>query len=224
MRYLLWWCAGGLLAAEPNDTLDRLLLANRVRADLAREQAAHQAEVQRLEALRAAVEAAIARHEEERQAAEVRTAAAAPRTVIPGDAVDAALAPAVDALEAALAPVAAALPPGTLPPAAPAGAGLQARFDAAVLRLEAAERAAATVAVSVVTGTRPDGTALAVKPLRIGGTARWWLSLDGQQAGVASGVSLQPEPALRPAIAAAIAQAEGRDAPGIVTLPVEVAP
>lgn len=224
--FLLPLLALPLLAVEPTATLDRFLLANRLRTDQARERASHVAERQRLEALVAATEAATARADQESQAAEdraadlVRQAGQMPSVTD----LDQALATAVDQLEVVLGAVARHLPPGTLPPAAPAGAVPTIRSDAAVARLEAAERAAATVSVAVVTGRWDDGTAQAVKVLRVGGSASWWLALDGRHAGLTTlaedgTVHLHPRPEALAAITAAVAQAEGREAPGVVLLP-----
>lgn len=228
MKHFLPFLATLVMAAEPQDTLDRLLLANRLRADLAREQAALQTDLLRLDALRSATEAATAQTRAETEAAEHRAAALAQHQA-PVEDLDVALTQAADRLDATLTPVIARLPPGTVPPAAPAGAAPVARLDAAVLRLDAAERAATTVAVSVVTGRLPNGTAQAVKLLRLGGSAPWWIGLDGRTAGHATQAEdgtlhLHPASGQVVAIAAAVAQAEGREAPTVVLLSREVRP
>ena len=213
-------------AAEPAATIDRFLLAHRLRTEQAQELAAHTAERQRLEALVAATHAVTARTQQEAAQAEERLAAVTRRQATTPD---------IAALEQVLAAAVAGLESGVveatrhLPPAAPAGAAVTTRIDAAILRLEAAERAATTVAVSVVTGRLADGTTQAVKVLRVGGTARWWVALDGRRAGLVhpaadGSLGLQPEEGTTSTIAAALAQAEGREAPGLVVLPSGVQP
>jgi hypothetical protein len=222
--------AAALAAVEPAPsaaaTLDGLRAANAVRAELAREHAAWTGERQRLEALIGATAAEAERLQREADEAEVRRDQAVAQLAALGsgselDALRLRLGEAGEALAASLAALARTLPPGAVP--APAVRGGEAGFEAAVRALEAAERAAATVAVEVVTGTR-DGRAEAVKLLRVAGAAAWWASLDGSAAGTVAvrdgAVHLAAgTPEARQAILAAIAQAEGRAQPGIVLLP-----
>lgn len=221
--FMLLSCAALLVAADPAAaTLDELRAANAARAELARETAAWQAEEQRLSALIAAT-----RHEAERlaraaTAAEAEQAAAAQRlAALDGAAVAEALRDRLAIAGAAaaqrLAALAATLPPGIVQPGDDQG------FDAVARALDAAERAAAAVAVEVVTGTR-DGRTEAVKLLRVAGAAAWWVALDGSAAGTAARregalhLTAVPGPP-GDAIRAALAQAEGRAQPGIVVLP-----
>lgn len=204
--------------------LEELRAANQARADLAREESAWRSESQRLAALVAATRAETSRLERDATAAETARDAARDRLAALGtssdlDALRARLSEAGDRLAAQLAAATRAMPPGVLP-ANPSGDG---SFDAAVRALEAAERAATSVAIEVVTGQR-DGRPQAVKMLRVAGAAAWWIALDGSAAGpvriVDGVVTLAPAGAEdRAAIAAALNQAEGRSQPGLVLLP-----
>lgn len=205
--------------------LEQLRAANQVRRDQAREAAAWTQERQRLEALIAATKADTARSERDALAAEnARDAARQRVAALAGssdlEALRARLVQAGVRWNAVLAQLAATLPPGVVPPARAEDDA----FDAGVKALDAAERAAGGVAVEVVTGTR-DGQPAAVKMLRIAGAAAWWVALDGSAAGTVmvkngalelQAISGEPE---RLAIAAALAQAEGRSGPTVVLLP-----
>lgn len=222
MRILLLFTVAVLLAAADPATavLDELQAANRARADLAREEAAWTAERQRLAALIAATAADTARLEREASSAETRRDAARAAIAALGSATD------LDALRSRLAEAGASaagrlrafatsLPPGVI------ALGDDTGFDAVARVLEGAERAAATVTVEVVTGTR-DGRGEAVKLLRVAGAAAWWVSLDGRAAGTAlmrDGTLTLTVAAEADAIRQALAQAEGRGQPGIVVLP-----
>lgn len=217
-------------AAEPSparEALDQAQAAHALRVEAAREAAAWAGERQRLEALIAATVAETQRLEREVEAAEQTRRAAEARLAALGDGADLEilrqrLADGGAALAAALSELSRRLPPGAVAPSASGGG--EAAFDAAVRALEAAERAAGTVAVEVVTGERA-GQPEAVKVLRVGGAAAWWLALDGRSAGVLRWGGARPElvpatePAVLAAIAAAIAQVEGRQTPAIVLLP-----
>ena len=221
---------GGLVsAAEPVDSataaLEQIRTANQVRREIAREAAAWTQERQRLEALIAATKADTARSERDALAAEnARDAARQRVAALAGssdlEALRARLAQAGVRWNAVLAQLAATLPPGVVPQARAEDDA----FDAGVKALDAAERAAGGVAVEVVTGTR-DGQPAAVKMLRIAGAAAWWVALDGSAAGTVTvkngALELQvvPGESERLAIAAALAQAEGRSGPTVVLLP-----
>ena len=213
--------AAGLAAADPAAAvLNELQAANRARADLAREEAAWTGERQRLEALIAATTAETARLEREAVAAEVRRDAARNALAALGSAGDLEalrlrLAEAGAAAADCLRLLAATLPPGVIT------LGDDTGFDAVVRALEGAERAAATVTVEVVSGSR-DGRAEAVKLLRVAGAGAWWVSLDGQAAGTAAmrdGKLVLTRAVEAEAIRQALGQAEGRGQPSIVVLP-----
>ncbi len=213
--------AAALAAADPAAAvLDQLQAANRARADLAREEAAWTGERQRLAALIAATAAETARLEREAAAAETRREAARSALAALGPAAEleslrVRLAEAGASAAGRLRALAAIVPPGVV------ALGDDTGFDAVARMLEAAERAAATVTVEVVTGTR-DGRAEAVKLLRVAGAAAWWVSLDGRTAGTAAmrdGTLVLSVAAGADAIRQALAQAEGRGQPAIVVLP-----
>ncbi len=131
-----------------------------------------------------------------------------------------------DRLAGALDKLAAQSLPGWIPPAtAAAAADAAQRLTAASERLTEAERRAGTAGVEVVAG-RLGGRTLAVRLLRAGGAAAWWVSLDGRQAGTASmaGGQLTLQPAATAedaeAIRKAFAVAESRAAPDWTLLPV----
>ncbi len=210
-----------LAAADPaTAVLDELQAANRARADLAREEAAWTAERQRLAALIAATAADTARQEREASSAEARRDAARAAIATLGSADDlealrTRLAEAGASAAGRLRALAATVPPGVIALSDDTG------FDAVVRVLEGAERAAATVTVEVVTGTR-DGRPEAVKLLRVAGAAAWWVSLDGRAAGTAvmrDGTLALTVAPKADAIRQALAQAEGRGQPSIVVLP-----
>ena len=210
-----------LAAADPAATvIDELQAANRARAELAREAAAWTGERQRLEALITATAAETARLEREAAAAEARRDAARIALEAFGlaselETLRVRLAEAGASAVTRLRALAATLPPGVV------ALGDDTGFDAAVRALEGAERAAATVTVEVVTGSR-DGRSEAVKLLRVAGAAAWWVSLDGRSAGTAAmrdgALVLTPAPEAD-AIRQALAQADGRSQPTIVVLP-----
>jgi hypothetical protein len=207
--------------------LEHLHAANQARSDWAKEEAAWNLERQRLQALLEAtridtahVEHEASRAEAARDAARTRLASLGSRNDL--DAVRSQLTEAGDHLSTRLAALAATLPPGVIP--AVSGTGDEGTFDAAVRALEAAERSAGVLMVDVVTGQR-NGMPEAVKMLRVGGAAAWWVSLDGTAAGIvridAGKVILlaAPDEVGRNAIMTALAQAEGRSPPAVILLP-----
>lgn len=208
--------------------LEQLRAANVARAELAREEAAWKAERERLHAAIAATRAEVARLERDAADAEAVRDDARNRLAAIGDTSDLAtvrtrLGEAGVKLRNALAALAATVPPGviTLPADDLAGEDL---FDASVRALDAAERAAGTLGVEVVSGTR-DGQGEAVKLLRVAGAVAWWVSLDGKAAGIARVVAgklvldAAADEGTRLDITAALAQAEGRAHPTVLLLP-----
>lgn len=217
-------------AADAGDAavaMEQLRAANLARAALATEESAWKQERDRLLAALAATRAELARLERDATAAEAARDAARTRLAMLGtssdlDAMRERLGQAGITLAARLTDLARSLPPGVIV-TPEAGLTGDAAFDAAVRMLDAAERAAGTLTVEVVTGDR-GGQAEAVKLLRVAGAGAWWVALDGSAAGtarVADGrltLTASDEPG-RIAIATALAQAEGRVQPAIVLLP-----
>jgi hypothetical protein len=212
--------------------LENLRAANVARADLATAENAWRLERERLQAVIAATRAEATRLERDATAAETRRdqATAEIATLNATDELDALrrrLGDAAVRLRSALASLARTMPPGTIAIPTEEGPG-DVAFDAAIRALDATERAANSVAVEVVSGTRA-GQPEAVKLLRVAGAAAWWVSLDGTAAGTAQqsdGVlqltAAADEPT-RQAITRALAQAEGRSQPTIVVLPTPAA-
>lgn len=208
--------------------LEQLRAANVARAELAREEAAWKTERERLHAAIAATRAEVARLERdaadsEAQRDDTRSKLAAIGSTSDLDTVRTRLGEAGAKLRSALTSLAATVPPGVIALPADDLAG-EALFDASVRALDAAERAAGTLGVEVVSGTR-DGQSEAVKLLRVAGAAAWWVSLDGKAAGiarVADGklvLDAAGDEATRLNITAALAQAEGRAHPTVLLLP-----
>jgi hypothetical protein len=116
--------------------------------------------------------------------------------------------------------LAATLPPGAV--VVPAGTGDD--LDEAVHALAQSERSAATLSIEVVPG-RIDGQEMVVKLLRASGAAAWWLAMDGRQAGVATVsdghlvLTRVSDDIDADAIRRAITITEGRQAGGIMLLP-----
>lgn len=226
--------SGAAVDSGPSDpaaaALEQLRAAGQTRTDLAREESAWTLERSRLLALIEATAAETARLEREAGSAEAVRDAARTRLSALGsgsdlEAVRNRLGEAGTVLSSTLAVVARGLPPGAVPALGEASG--EGRFDAVVRALEAAERAAGSVAVEVVTGDR-DGRPQAVKMLRIAGAAAWWVALDGSAAGVVEihdgAVRLRAADADEAAaIAGALAQAEGRQPPAVVLLPLPLA-
>ena len=230
--------APSMTAAETASTaetaaiaLEHLRAANVARAELARTEANWISERERLTAAIAATRAEVGRLERDATEAETQRDHARTRLAAIGAANDldtlrTRLDDAAKKMRTTLATLAATVPPGVIALPADDLAG-DAAFDSAVRALDAAERAAGTLAVEVVSGTRA-GQAEAVKLLRVAGAAAWWVSLDGRAAGTAQMVDgkLQLNAAAdertRLAITAALAQAEGRAQPTIILLPAPV--
>lgn len=211
--------------------LEQLRAANVARAELARTEAIWTSERERLAAAIAATRAEVGRLERDAAEAEAQRDHARTRLAAIGatsdlDTLRTRLGDAAKKLRTALALVAATVPPGVIALPTDDLAG-DAAFDSAVRALDAAERAAGTLGVEVVSGTRA-GQAEAVKLLRVAGAAAWWVSLDGRAAGTARMFDgkLQLDAAtderIRLAITAALAQAEGRAQPTIILLPAPV--
>ena len=130
-------------------------------------------------------------------------------------------------LEKALAKRAGKSLPGLVPPDRAASITEPGRrLAAGVDRLRQVRRRAKQAAVEIVSGSLENQT-IAVKMLRAGGVAAWWLSLDGKQAGPATvrdgQVILTKATKLEDvqAIQNAFAIAEGRGTPNWALLPVQ---
>lgn len=208
--------------------IEQLRATNVARAELAREEAAWKSERERLQAAIAATRAEVARLERDAADAEgqrdgARTRLAAIGATSDLDTLRMRLGEAGVKLRATLKSLTATVLPGVVAVPADDLAG-EALFDACVRALDAAERAAGTLGVEVVSGTR-DGQSEAVKLLRVAGAAAWWVSLDGKAAGsarVSDGKLLLDAAGDEPtriAITAALAQAEGRAHPTVLLLP-----
>jgi hypothetical protein len=209
-------------------TLAQLTAANAARAELARNEAAWRLERDRLLALIAAAQAEQARLEAAATAAENERDVAIATTTAMNDssrlqATSTAMAESAARMRVQLQQIAANVPPGTIATVDNQLAG-EALFDAVIHALDVSERAATTITVEVVTGQR-DGHTEAVKLLRAAGAAAWWVSLDGQNAGIAQmnagNLHLHNVPDRREqdAIRSALAQAEGRSPPALVVMP-----
>jgi len=244
-RGALWVLAGALLCpalpgaagAEPTTqpvakrVLAELRSAGRARSQLLAERQAWAARKARLELLKSTIVREAAR--QRAAAAEARKAQAALQTRRARQkarkerlvSVEAMVDSLCERLERALAGLARRSLPGLVPPdRASAITDLQRRLAAGIERLDEAARRARRPAVEVVNGTLA-GRTVAVKLLRLGGVAAWWLSLDGNlagSAGVREGqVVLQPtaDPRDTEAIRRAFDIAEGRGTPDWVILP-----
>lgn len=130
-------------------------------------------------------------------------------------------------LEKALAELAGKSLPGLVPPDRAAGITEPGRrLAAGVDRLRQVRRRAKQAAVEVVSGSLKKQT-IAVKMIRAGGVAAWWLSLDGKQAGTAAMrdgqmiLTLATRLEDTQAIQNAFAIAEGRGTPNWSLLPVQ---
>lgn len=212
--------------------LEQLRAANVARAELARAESEWRGERDRLQAAIAATNAELARLQRDATEAEGQRDRARARFTTLGeageiDALRARLGEAGIKVTSALAALARSVPPGTIAVPATGLAG-EAAFDAALRALDAGERAAGTVTVEVVSGTR-DGHPEAVKLLRIAGAVAWWVALDGSAAGTArmvdGGLRLESahDERARLDITQALAQAEGRAQPTVMFLPAPTA-
>jgi len=121
--------------------------------------------------------------------------------------------------------LAARTPPGAVPPRpSPEPRQPEARLDAAFERMEAAERRAQQIDVTVAEGEL-EGERRSVQVLRVGAAVAWWIGLEGDQAGwveVDGGelrLRLLEDADAREAIARAVRIAKGRAAPELVPLP-----
>ena len=228
-------CLTSVTAAEaesaPNTAaaaLAQLTAANAARAELAANEAKWLIERDRLLALIAATQAEQARLERAATAAETERSEAitATKALDHGNQLQAARAQVAESaarMRVQLQKLAVTLPPGTI---ATVDEKVTADdlFDAVIRAIDTSERAATTVSVEVVTGQR-DGHTEAVKLLRAAGAAAWWVSLDGQDAGIAHmnagnlHLRSSPDRQEKDAIRSALAQAEGRSPPKLVVLP-----
>jgi len=209
--------------------LEQLRAANQARTELARDVAKWQVERERLAAIVSATEAERDRLKADAEADEKKAEAARLELATLGAGSDLELVRGILTAGAAvqldqLRALATQLPPGvvSLPPAGESAVD----FDTIIKTVEAAERAAAGVAVEVVTG-RLEGKDVAVKLLRVSGAAAWWVSLEGNQAGTSfrrQGVLELTSAARdedRKAITQAVNISEGRLTPALLVLPWE---
>lgn len=222
-------------AAKPaiaEQVMEELRAAGAARAQLLRERQGGTLERKELELLKDTV-----RREAERQkaiAAEARKVEARLRKRLAKrkaqqrrlESVEAAVDAVCERLEKALAALAKRSLPGLIPPDRAAGITEPGRrLAAGVERLDEARRRTKRAGVEVVGGDL-GGRTTAVKLLRVGGAAAWWLSLDGTQAGTATlrGGRLVLRAATDAqdvsAIRKAFATAEGRGTPSWALLPV----
>jgi len=128
-------------------------------------------------------------------------------------------------LEDALDALATELPPGTIPARTEAAISADDRLQAALRRLELAEKNARSVAVELASGQLDDAER-SVELLRVGGVLAWWRSLDGQEGGVArmtdgALVLERRDPMVLADISKAADIAKGRQAPALVSLPID---
>jgi hypothetical protein len=142
------------------------------------------------------------------------------------ESVEAAVDALCERLEKALADLARRSLPGLVPPDRAAGITEPGRrLAAGVERLEEARRRTRRAGVEVVGGLLGERS-MAVRLLRAGGVAAWWMSLDGKLAGTAAVRDGQTvlravtEPPDVQAIRKAFAMAEGRETPDWALLPV----
>ncbi|HJL14178.1 MAG TPA: hypothetical protein RMH99_00910, partial [Sandaracinaceae bacterium LLY-WYZ-13_1] len=106
----------------------------------------------------------------------------------------------------------------------PAPTRFEDRYEAALDRLEQAERRLDQIEVMVVE-SRLEGEPAAVEVLRFGGASAWWRAFDGERFGVVRVVD--GEVRLEPKTGAGLAErvelafdiAKGRAAPELVVLP-----
>lgn len=115
--------------------------------------------------------------------------------------------------------------PDLIPPATkPTPTRSEDRFEAALERLDQAERRLSQVEATIIE-TQLDGETVAVEVLRFGGAAAWWRTLDGERFGtvrVESGrvqLTAQSGPGLADRVETAFAVAKGRAAPELLSLP-----
>ena len=215
----------------PDQVMAELRAANAARAELLREEQDWALEKARLELLRTTVHDEAERLGNEAEGARIEAAQlrakagilrAAQQKLELAEAMIDALA---ERLEQALDVLAGKSLPGLVPPDTAAGiTDPGKRLAAGVQRLHMAEQQARKTGIELVTGNL-GGRQLTVKLLRIGGTAAWWIALDGSQAGTASVrdgklvLSTAQTPRDLEAIRKAFAVAEGRRAPDWALLP-----
>ena len=206
--------------------LEDLRAANVARSALAGESAAWSAERERLEAALDALQADGRRLAREADAAEAMRDRAVQDLAALGaggdlEPVQAILAASAARVRERLTALARELPPGAMSEPRAGGEG---GFDEALRALEASERALEKVAVEIVPGRLGERT-IAVKALRVGGAAAWWLAMDGAEAGTLGRQDGQvvltalPDAATRDAIARAIAIVEQRQPAAVELLP-----
>ncbi|MCK6438944.1 MAG: DUF3450 domain-containing protein [Planctomycetes bacterium] len=182
--------ANGDSAPVSDQVLTELEAANRARSGLTREEAEWQREKQRLELLASTLENEITKLNKERKDSEATLEIL--RREASNDPGDARLHERTElarecaqVIDDRLNTLSAETPPGTIPDPSPTQSEPIALLESAGKRLGEAERRAGQFAVEVVTG-RLGEHERAVKLLRLGGAAAWWISLDGKEAGSAA--------------------------------------
>ena len=212
--------------------MDELRAAGAARAELLTEQQEWAVDREKLELLKSTVvreaerhraAAAGARQAEARLRKRLEQQKAAQRRLRSVETVVDAL---CERLEKALADLAGRSLPGMVPPDRAAGITEPSRrLAAGVERLDEVRRRTKRAAVEVIGGSL-GGRTVAVRLLRVGGVAAWWLGLDGKQAGTAAVrdgqvlLSATPEPRDVQAIRKAFVIAEGRGTPDWALLPI----
>ena len=232
-------------AKDPNQSSSRPAIAEQVMAELRaagaaraqflKEQQDWAAEKQKLKLLKTTVLGEAERHEA--MAAKARQAEAGLRKRLAEqkarqrrlESIEAVIDTLCERLEKALAGLAKRSLPGVVPPDRAAGITEPGRrLAAGVERLEETRRRTRRAGVEVVGGSI-EGRTTAVKLLRVGGVAAWWMSLDGKLAGTADVrdgrvlLTVAAEPQDVQAIRKALAIAEGRGTPDWTLLPVQPA-
>ena len=228
--------AGGEKPAVAEQVMAELRAAGAARAQLLKERQQWAVEKEKLELLKSTVLREAERHKA--AAAAARQAEAKLRKRLAKrkggrqrlESVEAAVDMLCERLEKALADLARRSLPGLVPPDRAAGITEPGRrLAAGVERLEAARRRTKRAGVEVVGGSL-GGRRMAVRLLRVGGVAAWWMSLDGKQAGTAAVrdgrviLSAVTEPRDVQAVRKAFAVAEGRETPDWALLPVPPPP
>ncbi len=228
--------AGGEKPAVAEQVMAELRAAGAARAQLLKERQQWAVEKEKLELLKSTVLREAERHKA--AAAAARQAEAKLRKRLAKrkggrqrlESVEAAVDMLCERLEKALADLARRSLPGLVPPDRAAGITEPGRrLAAGVERLEEARRRTKRAGVEVVGGSL-GGRRMAVRLLRVGGVAAWWMSLDGKQAGTAAVrdgrviLSAVTEPRDVQAVRKAFAVAEGRETPDWALLPVPPPP
>jgi hypothetical protein len=224
--------ADGEKPAVSEQVMSELRAAGAARAQLLKERQQWAVEKEKLELLKSTVLREAERHKAAAAAARQAEAKLRQRLVERKggrqrlESVEAAVDALCERLEKALADLARRSLPGLVPPDRAAGITEPARrLAAGVERLEEARRRTRRAGVEVVGGLLGERK-MAVRLLRAGGAAAWWMSLDGNQAGTAAVrdgqtiLNAVTDPRDVRAIRKAFGMAEGRETPDWALLPV----